>query len=358
MAKIGIIGTGTIGRPLIRLNVDHGPEIGINETWFHKRTPLLEERGKIESLMKRGAKLIVDENRWKKFKELGHKPHATFNDLLAEADVIIDCTPKGEEMKRQYYQLMERLRRHSLKGVIAQGGSEETFGKNYAYDINDCVLIPGKDKFIRVVSCNTHQILVAIASLVLKHDGIINLKHADFVIQRRVSDTSQNESIGGIEIAEPSHEGWGSHQSYDAGLVLKTIIHDLKPIIHAQISKIPSQYMHVAHFNIELKRKLPISEARRRFQENPLVAITNYMTTNKVFSEARDDSDIAGRILNQTVLLQKSLQVVGKRIYGTCFTPQDGNALLSSVAATLWLLDPKTYKEKMKVFDKYLFKTI
>ena len=64
-----------------------------------------------------------------------------------------------------------------------------------------------------------------------------------------------------------------------------------------------------------------------------------------------------GRILNQTVFYKPSLDVSedGTHIRGTCFTPQDGNALLSSVAAALWLLDPATYKEKMKVFDKFLF---
>ena len=29
-----------------------------------------------------------------------------------------------------------------------------------------------------------------------------------------------------------------------------------------------------------------------------------------------------------------------REVYGFCFTPQDGNSLLSSVAAALWLIDP------------------
>lgn len=359
MVKIGIIGTGTIGRPLIYLLSEHGCEIGINEVWFHKRTPLLEERGKVDSLIEKGAKLIVDDNQYKKFEELGHKPHATINDLLAEADVIIDCTPKGEEMKRRYYQLVSRLRENSFKGVIAQGGSKETFGKNYAYDINDSALVAGKDKFIRVVSCNTHQILVVLNSLVLKHEGIQCLNYADFTIERRASDISQDESIGSVEVGKPSHNDWGSHQSYDAGLVLKTFMPYLQPIIHAQVSKIPNQYMHVAHFNLQMNKDISADEVMKRFKENKLVAFTDYMTSGKAFSEARDNNRISGRILNQTVLLENSLQVVnGHRIYGSCFTPQDGNALLSSIAAALWLLDPKTYKEKMASFDKYLFKKI
>ena len=359
MAKIGIVGTGTIGRPLIHLLSEHGREIGIDDVWFHKRTPLLEERGKVESLIEKGAKLIVDYNQRKKFEELGHKPYATTDDFLAEVDVIIDCTPKGEEMKHQYYQLVNRLRGDSFKGVIAQGGSKETFGKNYAYDVNDSALVAGEDKFIRVVSCNTHQILVVLNSIVLKHEGIHCLNFADFTIERRASDISQDESIGSVEAAKPSHGEWGSHQSHDAGLVLKTFIPHIQPIIHAQVSKVPSQYMHVAHFNLQMNKNLGIDEIRMRFKENKLVASTNYMTSGKAYSEARDNNLIAGRILNQTVLLENTLQVVdGSRIYGTCFTPQDGNALLSSVAAALWMLDQKTYKEKMKSFDKYLFKTI
>jgi glyceraldehyde-3-phosphate dehydrogenase (NAD(P)) len=30
----------------------------------------------------------------------------------------------------------------------------------------------------------------------------------------------------------------------------------------------------------------------------------------------------------------------GREVVGFCFTPQDGNSLLSSVAAALWLIDP------------------
>ena len=30
-----------------------------------------------------------------------------------------------------------------------------------------------------------------------------------------------------------------------------------------------------------------------------------------------------------------------RELYGFCFTPQDGNSLLSSVAAALWLIDPE-----------------
>jgi glyceraldehyde-3-phosphate dehydrogenase (NAD(P)) len=41
-----------------------------------------------------------------------------------------------------------------------------------------------------------------------------------------------------------------------------------------------------------------------------------------------------------------------------CFTPQDGNSLLSSVAAAAWLLDPHTYDERLASLTPYLFKEV
>jgi len=45
----------------------------------------------------------------------------------------------------------------------------------------------------------------------------------------------------------------------------------------------------------------------------------------------------------------------GKDIYGFCFTPQDGNSLLSSVASALWLLDPDKYEDSIQVLKPYFF---
>jgi glyceraldehyde-3-phosphate dehydrogenase (NAD(P)) len=48
----------------------------------------------------------------------------------------------------------------------------------------------------------------------------------------------------------------------------------------------------------------------------------------------------------------------GHRVVGYCFTPQDGNSLLSSVAMTLRYLYPKEWEQKMAIFDRYLFREV
>ena len=57
---VHIVGTGTIGEPLIGLMADNREAFGIDEVTFHKRTPLLRERGKVNDLVSRGAHLSVD----------------------------------------------------------------------------------------------------------------------------------------------------------------------------------------------------------------------------------------------------------------------------------------------------------
>ena len=46
-----VVGTGTIGEPLIGLLTRMQKDLGINEVMFHKRTPLKYERPKVESLL-------------------------------------------------------------------------------------------------------------------------------------------------------------------------------------------------------------------------------------------------------------------------------------------------------------------
>ena len=73
MKNILIVGTGTIGEPLIGLLADLRKKLGISSVYFHKRTPLIDEIGKVESLLRRGAKLVTSAETKTAFEDLGHK---------------------------------------------------------------------------------------------------------------------------------------------------------------------------------------------------------------------------------------------------------------------------------------------
>lgn len=358
--KILIIGLGTIGEPLARIFLDQSRKIGAQEIIVHKNTPDIKHRGALQRICEQGAKLAVYEDRMDEFKKLlrplGLKPDYTFLEALAKADVVINCTQAdiGNKMKLEYYKSLAG----SNKLFIAQG-SEKGFGKPYAHGINDQTLKPGRDRFIQVVSCNTHQILSILYTLTLisPHKKI---EKARFWIGRRASDLSQAKSIIGVEVGV--YDGrYGSHQVEDAAEVLTSL--GLKNIdLHASVDKLNNPFMHTIYFNITTSVPTALRQVKKQFYENPLSAVTYRQSNNEIFNEGRSWG-YCGRILNQTVVCLPSLQVIsgGREIIGRCFTPQDGNVILSSVAAALWFADPVRYLKMMQeIFYRppYLFKEI
>ncbi|UCF67968.1 MAG: hypothetical protein JSV80_01330, partial [Acidobacteriota bacterium] len=57
---VHVVGTGTIGEPLIGLLCDFRQQLGIDEVTFHKRTAIITDRPKVRGLMNRGARFVTD----------------------------------------------------------------------------------------------------------------------------------------------------------------------------------------------------------------------------------------------------------------------------------------------------------
>jgi glyceraldehyde-3-phosphate dehydrogenase (NAD(P)) len=349
---VHIVGTGTIGEPLVGILSTFREPFGIDEVTFHKRTPLLTDRSKVIVSCSKGAKLAVDKERWKKFVDMGMAPSFEAEEAIERASVIIDCTPVGNENKEKHYNKYAGTKR----GFIAQG-SEDGFGKKYARGINDKALVQGQDQFIQVVSCNTHNLAVLIDTIALGPEKEDNLEESRFVCMRRANDLSQEgDFIPAPEVGKHDDAKFGTHQGRDAYDLFKTVGLDLN--IFSSALKLNTQYMHTIHFDLRLRRKIDMEELMRRFKSTRRVAMTNKKSSASVFSFGRDHG-LFGRILNQTVIVSQSLAINGdKEIVGSCFTPQDGNALLSSLAATLWFLYPDSYEERLAPVRPYFFDEI
>jgi glyceraldehyde-3-phosphate dehydrogenase/erythrose-4-phosphate dehydrogenase len=351
---VHVVGTGTIGEPLIGLLLAHHEEFGIDEVTFHKRTPLLTDRSKVFDLLKKGAKLAVDDDRWDAFKELQMEPTYKASEALEQATVVIDCTPIGNRMKEEQYKNYT----DKVKGFIAQG-SEFGFGKMYARGINDHALIANEDQFVQVVSCNTHNLAVLVETIAEISTKTENLVDANFVCLRRTNDISQDESFSPAPtVGEHSDAKYGTHHARDLSHLYKTIGAKLDNVFSSAI-KLPTQYMHTIHFAIEVHEPVKLDELLERITLNPRLAVTHKKSTNAVFSFGRDHGHF-GRILNQTVFCLPSFHISedGKKITGFCFTPQDGNSLLSSVAATLWFINSETYHDKIQALSQFFFSEI
>jgi glyceraldehyde-3-phosphate dehydrogenase type II len=355
MAKkkiVHIVGTGTIGEPLVGIISTFREQFGVDEVTFHKRTPLVTDRSKVQVSCRQGAKLAVDKERWSKFTEMGMEPSFEAEEAIERASVIIDCTPVGNENKAKIYNKYA----NNDRCFIAQG-SEYGFGKMYARGINDKALEKDKDKFVQVVSCNTHNLAVLIDTIALGPEKEDNLEDSRFVCMRRANDISQDgDFIPAPEASKHDDKEFGTHQGRDAHELFKTLGLNLN--IFSSALKLNTQYMHTIHFNLRLRRGIKMDELMRRLKSTRRVAMTSKKSSASVFSFGRDHG-LFGRILNQTVIVSQSLAMRGdKEIIGTCFTPQDGNSLLSSLAATLWFMYPDSYEEKLAPVRPYFFDEI
>tara|TARA_R110000824_G_scaffold3106_2_gene14243 strand:- start:9536 stop:10600 length:1065 start_codon:yes stop_codon:yes gene_type:complete len=354
MKNILVIGTGTIGEPLIGLFADFKKKLEV-DVYFHKRTPLMDEVAKVNSLISRGAKLVVDSDKVEAFQALGHEPVLNYHAALEFCDVIIDCTPAGNIAKEAHYLSLKKYK-NKKKYFIAQG-SEKGFGLPYAYGINDEALLRESPQFIQVVSCNTHNVSSLIKTIC---PTIADLHYGDFTCIRRANDVSQNGSfIASPEVGKHENRSFGTHHAKDAYDLLATIYEH--PNIFSSALKVNTQYMHTIRFNLHIKKYTTEKDIIEKFQENKFISVTHKNLANKVFSFGRDHG-YYGRIFNHTVISLPSLHIGrnngNSTVTGFCFTPQDGNSLLSSVAAAMYAVHGKSYKEHMSLFDSYLFKEI
>ncbi|HWG91783.1 MAG TPA: hypothetical protein VNZ52_13115 [Candidatus Thermoplasmatota archaeon] len=348
---VHVVGTGTIGEPLIGLLAKHRAEFGIDEVTFYKHSPRATDRPMVKALQKLGAKLAVADDKRAEFEKIGLKPDYSWNDALKAAKVVLDCTPEdsGLENKANLYEHLNDGTR-----VFAAQGSEDGFGVKYALGINDRGVNFESNKFIHVVSCNTHNISVLIKALAFNGETN-NLTEGRFIAIRRAGDVGDTKFIQAPQV-DKHKEALGTHHATDvADLYQTTLGQNLN--IFSSAMKLNTPYMHTIHFNIRVKEPTTKEEVKNRIKGWKFLGYTEKTSTNEVFSFAREHGPF-GRILAQGVVCMPSLNVSadGKEIVGFCFTPQDGNVLATNVAVALRALHPQDWEKRMTALDPYYVK--
>tara|TARA_Y100000590_G_scaffold403969_1_gene491090 strand:- start:2988 stop:3560 length:573 start_codon:yes stop_codon:yes gene_type:complete len=183
------------------------------------------------------------------------------------------------------------------------------------------------------------------------------LSEGRFVCIRRSSDISQTSSfVPAPEVGQHGTEGFVTHHARDAYELFQTI--DKEPNLFSSAMKTNSQYMHVIWFNLKLNETVTMEQVIERLDRNPLIALTEKTSSSSVFSFGRDHGHF-GRILNQTVVAVPTLAVHNdNEVVGYCFTPQDGNSLLSSIAGATYFMYPDSYDERIQSLGHLFFSEV
>ena len=344
--NILVVGTGTIGEPLIGLLAEHKEALGIDNVTFFKRTPLTDERGKVEALIRKGAKLATTSEAKKAFESMGFNVEDVENSY-EENQVIIDCTPSGN---RNWEDIYSKL--NGEKRFMAQG-SEHEFGPFFAWGINNDSLNQDQNKYL-IASCNTHNIASIVKTFAL--DRSRELNEGRFVCLRRANDVSQNDSFSpSPTITKHDNQEFGTHHARDVFELFQQEGENLN--LFSSAIKLPTQYMHTLWFNLSFTENIDLADILDELITSEFLMSTEKLSSNKVFSFGRDHG-YHGRLLSHGIIAKDSLHVKDNNLTGYCFTPQDGNALLSSVAASVNYFYEDSWIDRMNIFNKYIFKNI
>ena len=187
-------------------------------------------------------------------KAAGIPIEGTLNDLLAQVDVIVDCTPKGVGARN-----LERYRETSVKAVYQGGEKHSLTGHSFVAQANYETAV-GRDA-TRVVSCNTTSTVRTL--LALREAGL--LKKARGVLMRRATDPWKSDHSGIMNTIVPEPH-IPSHQGPDA----QTVVPDLDVVTIA--AKASHTQTHNHYWIVEMTREASREEVLDAFRAAPRIA--------------------------------------------------------------------------------------
>jgi glyceraldehyde-3-phosphate dehydrogenase (NAD(P)) len=184
----------------------------------------------------------------------GLEPAGEIDTLLTDADVVVDCTPKGVDASNR-----PRYEKAGIRAIFQGGSKHELAGHSFVASANYASALDRR--MTRVVSCNTTATVRTLFAL--RQAGL--LRRARGVLVRRASDPWESHRDGIMNTLIPEAK-IPSHQGPDA----KTVLPDLDVITMA--SKSPQNVGHLHHWMVDLARPSSRDEVLAAFRAVPRIA--------------------------------------------------------------------------------------
>ncbi len=266
--RVGINGYGVIGKRVadaVQLQ-DDMDLVGVADVVHDYRIRVAVERGY--------PLFAADPERRVEMEAAGIPLAGTLDDLLRQAEIIVDCTPKRVGARNR-----ERYRAAGVK-VVWQGGEEhDVAGYSFVAQANYAGALNRESA--RVVSCNTTAISRVMGALHSR--GWV--KRVRAVLLRRGTDPWESHINGMINTVIPETKV-PSHQGPDA----KTVIPDLDITTLAGAASHNLSHIHFAM--VETTRPVALGELRAALWEAPRIAFVRaadgLVALNSVIELMRD----------------------------------------------------------------------
>jgi len=292
VVKVAINGYGTIGKRVadaVTLQ-DDMKVVGVSKT-----RPTFEA----QIANSRGFPLYVLAGNEKKFDAAGIKIKGNIDDMLKEAEIVVDCTPGdfGDQEKANYSKA-------NIKGIFQGGEDHELTGTSFNALANYKEAW-GK-QFVRVVSCNTTGLIRTLFPL----DRDIGIERVNAVMIRRAVDPRDSKK-GPVNAIKPVLE-IPSHHGPD----VQTVMHNLK--ISTMAVAVPTTLMHVHSVIVDLKKEVKKEDVLKIWEGTSRVLLVESAkglpSTAEIMEYARDLGHTRGDF-NEIIVWRDGMNVVGKTLY-------------------------------------------
>lgn len=274
------------------------------------------------------------------FKKAKIETKGTFQELLPEADVVIDATPGGTGKQNKPLYAAARSK------VIFEGGEKSEIAEtsfcaqaNYDQALNK--------KYVRVVSCNTTGLCRTLSTL----DKAYGVESADAVLIRRAADPADTETgpINGIILDPPRIP---SHHGPD----VQTVLPHIK--ITTMAVSVPTTLMHVHAVHARLRQpanKDEIIETFRKGTRIITISPEDHINSTNGAAEYAKELGRSRNDLYEIPVWEESIGLTGGNdVYYFQGVHQEANVVPENVDATRAVTGFNSAEESIQTTNKTL----
>lgn len=237
----------------------------------------IEADWRMQMGIRKGYRLFASmKERLSNMRKAGLEVSGILDDLLRDADIVVDCTPKRIGGKNA-----EQYRARSLKFILQGGEKHDIAGHSFVAEATYASAV-GRDS-TRVVSCNTTSVVRTLTAL--KNAGL--LRRARGTLLRRATDPWESHENGIMNTLVPE-DAIPSHQGPDA----QTVDPELDVVTMAV--KVPETLAHLHYWSVQLTRKASredVVEAFRTSSRIKLIRMSDGLSAINTVKEMMGDAE-------------------------------------------------------------------
>ena len=326
MKTVAINGYGTIGKRVADAVAaqDDMKVIGVSKT-----RPNYEAKTAVEE---KGYPLYIGiPEREQMFKDAGIEIAGTVEDMIQEADVVVDCTPGTIGPQN-----LEMYKKAGVKAIYQGGEDHELTGLSFNA-ISNYDDSYGKD-YTRVVSCNTTGLTRTLSTI----NPIADIKKVRAVMVRRGSDPSEVKK-GPINSIVPNPPKVPSHHGPD----VKTVMNGIDVTTMALL--VPTTLMHQHNIIVEINNEVETEEIVKALEKRSRVIVVDAADGLGSTAELMEYAKELGRNRNdlyEIPVWRESINVVENELFYMQAVHQESDVVPENIDAIRSLLEMESDNEK------------